>query len=69
MKWESIFSYHYDRTRYNTTRIGSIYKIPKNILKYFSKKEGFLKFMSYIVFRKGKKENNLKNIINKKVKY
>ena len=34
------------RTRYKTTYTGSAYKAPKNILKYFPKKEGFLKFMS-----------------------
>ena len=38
---------------------GSIYKSPKNILKYFPKKEGFLKFLSYIIYTIKKIKKNL----------
>ena len=38
------------RTPYKTIRTGSIYKTLKNILKYFPKKEGFLKFIWYSIY-------------------
>jgi len=49
-KNKCIVSIH--RTPYKTTFTGSIYKSPKNISKYFPKKEGLLKFI--IVYNNSK---------------
>jgi len=40
-----MYSASIHRTPYKTTYTSSIYKTPKNILKYFPKKDGFLEFI------------------------
>ena len=61
-------------TPYKTICTGSICKTIKKILKYFLKKEGFLRFMWYSIYTKRNKENFKKffgNYVNylKKIKY